>query len=409
MKKCMKFAILSLASLALVGCGNNDSDQMKVGLLALHDSNSTYDKNFIDAFKAACEKENVKAVIKTGVPESTVCYDKALECVEDGCKFVFADSFGHEDHVLKAAKENPDVEFSHATGTKAHTENQANYHNAFASIYEGRYLAGVAAGLKLQDMGETAPKIGYIGAYTYAEVISGYTSFFLGVRSVVPGTTMDVRFTGSWYDEAAEKEAAKTLIDNGCKLISQHADSWGAPSQCEASKIPNVSYNGSTESRCPDTYIISSKVNWEPYFRYAISQVKAGKTIDTDWTGELGETLYDASVALTEIGKKAAAANTETVLKEKATALKNGSLKVFDCSKFTVKNTLKDNASRMKADAEGHLTSYTADVNTDAAYTPDTEAVETVGDVTFFAESSKRSAPYFDIQIDGITLLNTKF
>lgn len=412
MKKCIKLAALSLVAFAtLAGCDSNTNDELTVGLITLHDENSTYDKNFIDAFKAACEAEGVKGLLKTSVPETTDAYDKATDLVESGCKFVFADSFGHEDHIIKAAKENPDVQFSHASGNKAHTSNVANFHNAFASIYEGRYLAGVAAGMKLQSMIEANPatskKIGYIGAYTYAEVISGYTSYYLGVRSIVSDAKMDVTFTGSWYDEAAEKSAAETLISNGCSIISQHADSWGAPTACETANVPNISYNGSTESRCPNTFVISSKINWEPYFRYCFQQVKAGKSIDTDWTGELGNTLYDGSVALSEAGKKGAVSGTEAKLNEVAGKLRDGSLKVFDTSSFTVSGkAVKDS---MKVDAQGHLTSYKADVNFDEAYTPDTEVIETKNGKTYFAESEKRSAPYFDIQIDGITLLNSKF
>ena len=179
--------------------------------------------------------------------------------------------------MIQAAKEFPEVQFCHATGTKAHTEGLSNYHNAFASIYEGRYLAGIAAGMKLNEMIENGEftaeeaKIGYVGAYTYAEVISGYTSFFLGARSVCPTATMEVTFTGSWYDETAEKEAANKLISNGCKLISQHADSMGAPTACETAGVPNVSYNGSTVDACPNTYLVSSSINWQPYFEFMIN------------------------------------------------------------------------------------------------------------------------------------------
>ena len=225
---------------------------VKAGFICLHDENSTYDLNFINAAKEACEKMGIEYVIKTNIPEGQECYEAACELADAGCNFIFADSFGHEDYMIEAAKEYPDVQFCHATGTKAHTENVANFHNAFASIYEGRYLAGIVAGMKLNEMidaGEITAeeaKMGYIGAYTYAEVISGYTSFYLGAKSVCPSVTMEVTFTGSWYDETAEKEGANTLINDGCVLISQHADSMGAPTACETAGVPNVSYNGST-------------------------------------------------------------------------------------------------------------------------------------------------------------------
>lgn len=224
---------------------------MKVGFIFLHDENSTYDLNFINAAKEAAANLGMsedQIILKTNVPEGQECYDEAADMADAGCSVVFADSFGHEDFMIQAAQEFPDVQFCHATGTKAHTEGLDNYHNAFASIYEGRYLAGVAAGMKLNEMiadgqfTEDEAKIGYVGAFTYAEVISGYTSFFLGARSVCPSATMEVTFTGSWYDETAEKEGATTLINNGCKLISQHADSMGAPTACEAAGVPDVSY-----------------------------------------------------------------------------------------------------------------------------------------------------------------------
>ena len=201
--------------------------ELKAGFIFLHDENSTYDLNFMNAAKAACEKLGVEMVSKTNIPEGQECYEAACELADAGCDFVFADSFGHEDYMIEAAKEYPEVQFCHATGTKAHTEGLDNFHNAFASIYDGRYLAGIVAGLKLNEMIENGDitedqaKMGYVGAYTYAEVISGYTSFFLGARSVCPSVTMEVTFTGSWYDETAEKEGANKLIENGCVIISQ--------------------------------------------------------------------------------------------------------------------------------------------------------------------------------------------
>lgn len=369
-----------------------DLSALKVGFIFLHDENSTYDLNFMNAAKEACETLGVESVFKTNIPEDQSCYEAAAELADAGCNIVFADSFGHEDYIIQAAKEFPEVQFCHSTGTKAHTEGLDNYHNAFASIYEGRYLAGVAAGLKLNEMidnGDFAAedaKIGYVGAFTYAEVVSGYTSFFLGARSVCPTATMEVTFTGSWYDETAEKEAANKLIANGCKLVSQHADSMGAPTACETAGVPNVSYNGSTISACPNTFIVSSRINWEPYYEYAIKCVAEGKTIDADWTG----TLSTGSVELTDVNTKAAAAGTQEAIDAAKKKLEDGSLHVFDTSAFTVNGKKLD--------------SYKADVDTDAKYTPDTEVVKD----GYFAESTARSAPYFDVQIDGIKLLDKK-
>ncbi len=398
MKKLLALVLSVVMVLGLTACGGSGSTKsntkFKAGFIFLHDENSTYDLNFINGAKEACEKLGIEAIMKTNIPEGQECYEAAAELVDAGCTFVFADSFGHEDYMIEAAKEYPNVQFCHATGTKAHTEGLKNYHNAFARIYDGRYLAGIAAGLKLNEMiadgkitAEQA-KMGYIGAFTYAEVISGYTSFFLGARSVCPTATMEVTFTGSWYDETAEKEGANKLINNGCVLISQHADSMGAPTACETAGVPNVSYNGSTASVAPNTFIVSSRINWAPYMEYAIKATMDGKDFEADWTG----TLATGSVMLTDLGTAAAAGTKEAI--DKATAdIKSGTLHVFDTNNFTVGGQ--------------KLESYMADVDTDAAYTGDHEVI-TNG---FFDESgdSFRSAPFFDLRIDGITLLDEKY
>ena len=409
MKKFLAMLLALVMALSLVACGekkddtqgNGDGDattaKVKVGFITLHDENSTYDKNFIDAAKEACANlglvENEDYFIKTNVGETEQCAEVAADLVDAGCNIIFADSFGHEPYMIEVAKANPEVQFCHSTGTRAHTEGLANYHNAFASIYEGRYLAGIAAGLKLNamiDAGEIKAeeaKMGYVGAFTYAEVVSGYTSFYLGAKSVCPTVTMDVTFTGSWYDETLEKEGAEKLIQGGCKLISQHADSLGAPTACENAGVPNVSYNGSTQAACPNTYIISSRINWAPYYEYAIKAVMDGTAIDVDWTG----TLATNSVVLTDLNTTVAAEGTAEAIAAATEKLEKGEIHVFDCSTFTVKGET--------------LTSYQADVNADSDNTPDTEVVHD----GYFAESEKRSAPYFDLEIDGINRLDVNY
>ena len=409
MKKFLAMLLALVMALSLVACGekkddtqgNGDGDataaKVKVGFITLHDENSTYDKNFIDAAKEACANlglvENEDYFIKTNVGETEQCAEVAADLVDAGCNIIFADSFGHEPYMIEVAKANPEVQFCHSTGTRAHTEGLANYHNAFASIYEGRYLAGIAAGLKLNAMIEAGDikadeaKMGYVGAFTYAEVVSGYTSFYLGAKSVCPTVTMDVTFTGSWYDETLEKEGAEKLIQGGCKLISQHADSLGAPTACENAGVPNVSYNGSTQAACPNTYIISSRINWAPYYEYAIKAVMDGTAIDVDWTG----TLATNSVVLTDLNTTVAAEGTAEAIATATEKLEKGEIHVFDCSTFTVKGET--------------LTSYQADVNADSDNTPDTEVVHD----GYFAESEKRSAPYFDLEIDGITRLDVNY
>ena len=409
MKKFLAMLLALVMALSLVACGekkddtqgNGDGDataaKVKVGFITLHDENSTYDKNFIDAAKEACANlglvENEDYFIKTNVGETEQCAEVAADLVDAGCNIIFADSFGHEPYMIEVAKANPEVQFCHSTGTRAHTEGLANYHNAFASIYEGRYLAGIAAGMKLNamidagDIKADEAKMGYVGAFTYAEVVSGYTSFYLGAKSVCPTVTMDVTFTGSWYDETLEKEGAEKLIQGGCKLISQHADSLGAPTACENAGVPNVSYNGSTQTACPNTYIISSRINWAPYYEYAIKAVMDGTAIDADWTG----TLATNSVVLTDLNTTVAAEGTAEAIAAATEKLEKGEIHVFDCSTFTVKGET--------------LTSYQADVNADSDNTPDTEVVHD----GYFAESEKRSAPYFDLEIDGINRLDVNY
>ena len=387
----------------------NFASDFKFGLICLHGEESTYDKNFIDAARLAISELGLSSdniIIKTNIAENEACVTAAEELVEAGCDVIFADSFGHEAFLAQVAAANPDVEFCHATGTTAHTAGLANFHNAFASIYEGRYLAGIAAGMKLNEMiadgtiTADQAKMGYVGAFTYAEVISGYTSFYLGAKSVCPSVTMDVQFTGSWYDVTGEKNAAQALIQGGAKLISQHADSMGAPSACEEAGVPNVSYNGSTFEACPETFIVSSRINWAPYFKYIMAQTAKGEAIANDYVGS----IKDGSVVLTNVGGGAAAEGTVEAIVEARTKLANGTLNVFDTSKFTVTKTDSKNVNAT-VDANGRLTAYMADVDTDSAYTADTQVVEN----GIFKESKFRSAPYFDIQIDGITLLNSRF
>ena len=374
---------------AEVSTDGDAAKPLKVGFIYLHDEQSTYDLNFLNAAREACEKYGVEYVNKVNTPEGNECYEAAVELIDEGCTLIFADSFGHEDYMIQAARENPTIQFCHATGTKAHTENIPNYHNAFASIYEGRFLAGVAAGMKLNEMiengeiSEDEAVIGYVGAFPYAEVVSGYTSFYLGARYVCVSATMKVQFTGSWYDEALEREAANNLIRQGCVLISQHADSMGAPSACEQAGVPNVSYNGSTIDVAPNTFIVSSRINWAPYFEYLLGCMRNNIPIVTDWTGDFST----GSVEMTDVNTNVAATDTVETLAQVKEKLIAGELKVFDINTFTVDGKV--------------VTSYMADVDSDPAYTGDTEVIIDGS----FNESCFRSAPYFDLKIDGITIL----
>ena len=370
-------------------------EDLKVGVIYIGDENEGYTAAHMKGIDEMEEKlglDDSQIIEKTLIGEDEGCYDAAADLADQGCQIIFANSFGHETYILEAAGEYPEVQFCHATGTQAASSGLSNMHNYFTNIYEARYVSGVVAGLKLNEMiedgtvKEDACKMGYVGAFPYAEVISGYTAFYLGAKSVCPSVTMEVKYTNSWASFDLEKECADALISDGCVLISQHADTTGAPTACETAGVPNVSYNGSTVSACPNTFIVSSRVNWAPYYEYAIKAVMNGDKIDADWTG----TLATNSVLLTDVNEKAAAPGTQKAIDEAKAKLEDGSLQVFDTSTFTVDGKKLD--------------SYKADVDTDDKYTPDTEVIKDGA----FKESKFRSAPYFDVKIDGIKLLNEK-
>lgn len=417
MKKLLALILSLIMVLSLVACGGGaegdgegeaETASLKIGVICLHDENSPYDRNFIDAAKDAFQEMGLtedQYMIKTNVGEDESCYEAAADMADAGCNVVFADSYGHEPYMIQAAKEFTDVQFINATADRALTEGLDNYHNAFANIYMGRFLAGVAAGMKLNEMIEAGEftadeaKIGYVGAKTYAEVISGYTSFYLGARYICPSVKMEVIYTGSWFDETLEKEAANKLIANGCKLISEHADSMGAPTACETAGVPNVSYNLSFLDSTPNTYLVASRINWRPYFKVMVQCMLDGEAIPTDWWG----TLENGGVEVLELNEAIAAEGTAAKLEEVKAQLIDGSLRVFDTSTFTV--TIDDSFNNMESvttvDGDGHLTAYLADVENDGTFVGETNVVAD----GYFHESENRSAPYFYAIIDGITIL----
>ena len=363
------------------------AENLKVGVIYVGDENEGYTESHmagIDAMQAALGLTDDQVIEKTNIPEDETCYDAAVDLASQGCNAIFATSFGHEDYLLQAANEYPDIQFFHATGYQAASSGLSNFHNYFTKIYEARYVSGVVAGLKLNEMIESGKitedkaKIGYVGAFPYAEVISGFTSFYLGAKSVCPSVTMEVQYTNSWADMSAENEVATSLISNGAVLISQHADTTGAPSACEAAGVPCVGYNVDMTSVAPSVALTSAANNWGAYYTIAGQSLVDGTEIPVDYAEG-----YDKNcVNITPLNEKAVAEGTADKVAEVEAALADGSLHVFDTTTFTVGGkTLEDLI------AEGGDYAKYADYVSDG----------------YFHESEVGSAPAFDIIIDGVT------
>lgn len=443
MKKGLKFVALSLLSvLARTGCaggsdngngsetGKNSSKPagtLKVGLISVGDETETYSKAHIDGIKAACDKLGATVIYKNSIPEGAEVTNACEELKEAGAKLIFTNSYGHQDFACAFAKDNPDLTVVADTGDYAAISGLSNLKNAFTNIYEARYVSGVVAGRKLKELkandeieagsrdGNGNVKIGYVGAFNYAEVVSGYTAFFLGVKEGFESDKVvrEVKYTNSWYDHDGENTAAKYLRSKGCVIIGQHADSTGAPEAVEAEynkgkKVFSVGYNIDRLSKAPHAALTSSTNNWEKYYEYAIGQFREGKEIAVDWA----KGYADDAVGITTLGPDVAQ-GTQAKVEELENQIKNGSLHIFDTSKFTITGSLKDNANNSGAtlDADGHVTKNRVDFSYKdwtqggkVIYQGDTvDTVKTQGNSTYVEESVKRSAPYFALRIDGIT------
>ena len=365
--------------------GGVAKEDLKVGFVFIGDENEGYTAAH---YKGAMEMKEAlgladdQIIVKWNIPEDETAQDAAMDLADQGCQIVFANSFGHESYVIEAAKEYPEVQFCHATGFQAASSGLSNMHNYFTAIYEARYVSGVVAGMKLNQMIEDgtvakdACKIGYVGAYPYAEVISGYTSFFLGVRSVCPDATMEVKYTNSWASFDLEKEAADALISDGCVLISQHADTTGAPTACAAAGVPCVGYNISMIATAPTQALTSSTNNWGAYVTEAVQHVVDGTEIPVDWC----KGFSDGAVLITELNEAAVAPGTKEKVEEVEAKLAAGELHVFDTSTWTVEGKTLD--SYKKDDGNEYISDG------------------------YFHESEFASAPAFDILIDGIKTID---
>lgn len=417
MKKILAFVMVTLMLFNLVACGGSkttadaakaketigNAEDFKVGLICIGDENEGYSFSHIDGIKKAMKalglSEN-QIIFKYGTPESEAALDAAVDLAENGCKLIISDSYSHQTFTEQAANDYPDIEFVAMTGDTAKKANLPNFHNAFTRIYQGRYLGGVAAGLKIKELIDDGKlkaenydakgnvKIGYVGAFPYAEVKSGYTSYFLGVRSIIENVVMDVKFVNSWSDFTAEQEAATSLIADGCVIVSQHADSTGVPTATqeafEAGKVAYcVGYNIDMQKAAPDSALVSMTNNWSVYYEHIIDSVMKGEKFEVNWA----EGFETDSVRMTEFTKNCAK-GTEEKCNEILEDIKSGKLQVFDTSKFTVDG--KEVTSAFATDTDGDW------VN---------DADEAVFD-GYFHESYFQAAPAFALDIDGITMLN---
>ncbi|MBQ8507375.1 MAG: BMP family ABC transporter substrate-binding protein [Clostridia bacterium] len=381
-----------------------DPAAIKVGAVMLGDENEGYTYAHIAGIQKAAEQLGIapeQIMWKYHVTEDATCYDAAADLADAGCDVVFSNSYGHQTYMQQVAAEFPEVQFVAVTGDTANKSGLDNFSNAFNETFESRYVSGVVAGMKIAEMiaeGSLAPenldangnvKLGYVGAYPYAEVVSGYTAYYLGVKSVVENVVMDVTYTNSWFDITAEAEAANALLASGCVMICQHADSTGAPSAVQAAReagknVYCVGYNIDMLSVAPDAALTSATNNWDVYYAYAMAQVINGEKIARNWTAGYAEN----AVCITALGSGAAAGTAEKVAEVEA-ALKDGSLKVFDTSTFTV-------------GGEVVTSTFATDTDGDFVYDADEAIIDGA-----YCESYYQSAPSFALRIDGITeLLN---
>jgi len=410
MKKILALLLALVMALALVACGGNnnptptptptpdpgeDTNPVKIGVVLVGDENEGYTFAHIEGIRKAaeaCGLTDDNIVWNYNIPENEECYDKCIECVNKGCTLVITNSYSHQTYTQQAAEEHPEVEFVAMTGDTAMKSQLPNFHNAFNLTFESRYVSGIVAGMKLKELMDagtvTDPYIGYVGAFPYAEVVSGYTGFFLGIKSIVPEAHMDVQYTNSWFDIQEEGKAAEALMARGCVIIGQHADSTGAPKAVQTAKdkgeaVYSVGYNIDMLAAAPTAALTSSTNDWSVFYTYLFKTFLAGETIATDWA----EGYESGAVGITALGPEVAPGTAEAVAAAEE-AIKNGTLHVFDTSTFTVGG--QPVTSALTFDSDGDWVNDTNEGIVDG----------------YYHESEYISAPSFSLRIDGITELN---
>ena len=333
--------------------GGDNKKNIKIGVILIGDENEGYTYAHIEGIKKAMKENNIsedQVVWKYNIPENEQCKETAEDLAEQGCTAIFSNSYNHQTYMQQVAGEPgyEDITFVSATGDTAANSGLKNFKNCFTKVYESRYVSGIVAGMKLAELvkdGKIADsnkdadgniKIGYVGAYPYAEVVSGYTAFYLGIKSVIENVVMEVQYTQSWFEIAAEGQAAKALMADGCIIIGQHADSTGAPAEVQAAYDAgtvaySIGYNVDMLSVAPKAALTSATNIWAAYYTYAFGQLLKGEDIDIDWA----KGYSDDAVAITALGESCAEGTQEKV-DEVITAIKAGTLHVFDINTFTV-------------------------------------------------------------------------
>lgn len=425
MKKILSLLLVALMVLSLVACGTTPSAtspsgagssspvpaaNIKIGAIEIGDQNEGYTAAHINGLNEACQELGIPSsnvIYKYNIPEDQTCYDAAVDLAEQGCNLIFANSFGHESYMEQAAQAYPDIVFAHASGTMARSAGLPNFCNYFDDIFEARYVSGIVGGMKLKELMDagtvTNPYVGYVGAYPYAEVVSGFTAFFLGVQSIVPSAHMDVQYTNSWFNITAEAEAANALMARGAVIIGQHADSTGAPSAVQAAlnsgkTAYSVGYNVDMLSVAPTAALTSAQNNWAVEYKAIIQDVMQGNAIKTDYSAGYA----DDGVQISELGSSCADGTQEAVDAAIA-AIKDGSLHVFDLSTFTCPTPdSNDGSAGYTVDDSGHVTlAYATDTNGDFVNDADNAAFD-----SYYHESYFQSAPSFSLLINDIDILN---
>ena len=441
MKKLLSLVLalaLVVSAFTLTGCGSKDSSKsdsdLKVGCIMVGDDQETYTKAHIDGIIEAAKEVGIpesNLIWKYAVKEDDSCAKAAKELIGNGCSLIIANSYGHQDYIAKVAKENPKVNFVSMTGDFAAISGLDNMYNAFTNIYEARFVSGVVAGMKIKELADAKKipeksinkdgkvKVGYVGAYPYAEVVSGYTAFFLGIQSVYKDVAMDVSYTNSWFDPKKEAAAADKFIKDNCVVIGQHADSTGAPSTIQKAKdkgslVYSVGYNMDMLPVAKTAALTSPLNNWKVCYKDILQAAADGKDIPQDWA----KGYADDAVSISKLGPEAAK-GTDAKVEEVIKGIKDGSLKVFDTKSFTItgdsvkatKDPTKGSITDLELDKDGVVTKATKDFSyMDFTANPPKvvykgEVKDTIKDGEF-SESTLRSAPYFSLRIDGITELN---